>query len=66
MTSHHSSISSKNATYFECEECVWGGDFNLVSDGQKDKQVGRPVTHEKSREKVKCKFYGLNRHMAHA
>ena len=38
---------------FECEECVWGGDFNLVSDVQKDKQGGRPVTHEKSLEKAK-------------
>ena len=33
---------------------MWGSDFSLVSDGQKDKQGGRPVTHEKSREKVKC------------
>ena len=38
---------------FECEECVWGGDFNLVLDVRKDKQGGRPVTHEKSLEKVK-------------
>ena len=38
---------------FECEECVWGGDFNFVLDVQKDKQGGRPVTHEKSLEKAK-------------
>ena len=42
----------ESVSYFECEECVWSGDFNLVSDGQKDKQGGRPVTHEKSMEKV--------------
>ena len=33
---------------FEGEECVWGGDFNLVLAVQKDKEGGRPVTHEKS------------------
>ena len=33
---------------------MWGGNFNLVSDGQKDKQGVRSVTHEKSRENVKC------------
>ena len=38
---------------FECEECVWGGDFNVVLDVQKDKQGGRTVTHEKSLEKAK-------------
>ena len=32
---------------------MWGGDFNLVLDVRKDKQGGRPVTHEKSLEKVK-------------
>ena len=38
---------------FECEECVWGGDFNLVLDVQKEKQGRRSVTHENSLEKVK-------------
>ena len=32
---------------------MWGGDFNFVLDVQKDKQGGRPVTHEKSLEKAK-------------
>ena len=37
---------------FKCEECVWGDDFNLVLDVQKDKQGRRPVTQEKSLEKA--------------
>ena len=30
---------------FECEECVWDGDFNLVLDVRKDKQGGRPCSN---------------------
>ena len=37
---------------FECDLIVFGGDFNLVCDVQKDKKGGTPTTHWKSREEV--------------
>ena len=33
---------------FDCEDIVFGGDFNLVIDIQKDKKGGNPVTHTKA------------------
>ena len=33
---------------FECEEIIMGGDFNLVTDIQRDKQGVNPTTHRNS------------------
>ena len=43
---------SEKMTSLECELRVFGGDFNLVWDVQKDKKGGVPATHTKSRDKV--------------
>ena len=48
------------SSYFECEEIILGGDFNLVLNAQKDKKGGSPVTHEKSLQKVKFIFDSLD------
>ena len=37
---------------FNCDDIVWGGDFNLVLDVQKDKKRGNPVTHKNSLKEV--------------
>ena len=37
---------------FNCDDIVWGGDFNLVLDVQKDKKGGNPVTHKNSLKEV--------------
>ena len=38
---------------FDCSEIILGGDFNLELDVQKDKKVGRPVTHNNLLKEVK-------------
>ena len=38
--------------FFNCEDIVWGGDFNLILDVQKDKKGGNPVTHKNSLKEV--------------
>ena len=43
---------SEKMTSFECELIVFGGDFNLVWDVQKDKKGGAPATHTKARDEV--------------
>ena len=37
---------------FECDWTVFGGDFNLVCDVEKDEKDGAPTTHWKSKEEV--------------
>ena len=37
---------------FECDLIIFGGDFNLVCDVEKDKKGGAPTTHLKSKEEV--------------
>ena len=37
---------------FHCDDIVWGGDFNLVLDVQKDKKGGNPVTHQNALKEV--------------
>ena len=43
---------SEKMLSFECDLIVFGGDFNLVCDVEKDKKGGNPTTHWKSREEV--------------
>ena len=45
-------VVSEKMSSFECYLIVFGGDFNLVCDIQKDKKSGAPTTHWKSREEV--------------
>ena len=45
-------VVSEKMSSFECDLIVFGGDFNLVCDIQKDKKGGAPTTHWKSREAV--------------
>ena len=37
---------------FECEQIIFGGDFNLILDIIKDKLGGKKVTHFKSLKKL--------------
>ena len=43
---------SEKMLSFECDLIVFGGDFNLVCDVEKDKKGGVPTTHLKSKEEV--------------
>ena len=45
-------VVSEKVSSFECDLIVFGGDFNLVCDIQKDKKGGAPTRHWKSREEV--------------
>ena len=37
---------------FNCDDIIWGGDFNLILDLEKDKKGGNPVTHKNSLKEV--------------
>ena len=43
---------SEKMLSFECDLIIFGGDFNLVCDVEKDKKGGAPTTHLKSKEEV--------------
>ena len=43
---------SEKMSSFECDLIVFGGDFNLVCDVEKDKKGGAPTTHWISKEEV--------------